>query len=1075
MEHPRVPQLSSYACSKEQPCCTACLQGRRPCSYSGKIIRSPLTRAYLTSVEKRLQSLERLVAERLPEVNIDEVLASPRVPTPTAETQQPRHVESDATSGHAETESEAVPTEADGYDWKEAAASVHGLADGMAALKIDPTGSGYLGSTAGAYFLRSMLFWLGNPEPLNQASPTEFEQALVSSQLSQSILSHQVVSRLMDGYFTHYHPTYPFVHEATFRAQFHEVIPRPQHRAWQMLFHTILALGAWCLGDNQPDLDDYLYHCALSFGEDESLFESANLTFVQALVLLSNLSQKRNKPNTGGNFLGLATRMATSLGLHRELPEWNISPLQRQMRCRVWWGLYIFDSGASTTFGRPILLPGRDAMDIKPVLNVPDDALTPKTTVMPPEPAQPTIYSGLKAQSDFHLHTNYISNRLLSPAGVSTDEALAMNQALDAWSKTLPVYFQLDQELASTQAWYVFARSRLWWRFWNLKIILFRQILLKRAVSRTRNVPAATSHKAEAKCRDICVEAAHSTVLSIQDYLEQAVLTRLAGWYSMFFLFHAALVITLAILGDCESDEFPKWQTDIGITQSIFGGVLAGNPLAKRCADILDSILPLGRSAIPGDRDFDYQFNSMPDTSMWASDIANMFGVVSGVLTMESFAARFPRIYTDGSFKGWFVSTLLLLAWVGSLINGPLADRFGRKGSMLMAVCVFVVGSAIQAGAVTVGMLFAGRAIAGLAVGMLTMIVPMYMSEVSTPAIRGTLVVLQQLSITIGILISYWLEYGTQFIGGTRCAPNVPYTGGTPSSLYFDPYADVGPDGCTGQSEGAWRVPFALQILPALALGIGMLFYPESPRYYAMRDNEEKALAALTRLRRAKRQDEALRREYLEIKTEVLFDESVARDKFPGKTGFMGCNAMIYYAPTIFAQLGLSGNTTSLLATGVYGIVNTLSTLPALFLIDLVGRRPLLMCGALGTFVSLVIVGAIIGAYGASLPAHQAAGWVGVAFIYIYDINFSYSIGWGTYIFFAAFCLIALAFTFFFVPETKGKSLEEMDVVFGDVVAQEEKTRLFDIAASVGLTEPIRPEKLGHVGPAEVEEMESRC
>jgi len=143
----------------------------------------------------------------------------------------------------------------------------------------------------------------------------------------------------MDGYFSNYHLTYPFVHEATFRAQYHEIIPRPQHRAWQMLFYTVLALGAWCLNNSERDLDDHLYHCALSFSEDESMFESANLTFVQALVLISNLSQKRNKPNTGGNFLGLATRMALSLGLHRELPEWQISLLQRQMRSRVWWGL----------------------------------------------------------------------------------------------------------------------------------------------------------------------------------------------------------------------------------------------------------------------------------------------------------------------------------------------------------------------------------------------------------------------------------------------------------------------------------------------------------------------------------------------------------------------------------------------------------------------------------------------------------------------------------------------------------------------------------------------------------------
>lgn len=395
------------------------------------------------------------------------------------------------------------------------------------------------------------------------------------------------------------------------------------------------------------------------------------------------------------------------------------------------------------------------------------------------------------------------------------------------------------------------------------------------------------------------------------------------------------------------------------------------------------------------------------------------------------------------------------------------------------------------------------------------------------------------MSITLGILVSYWLEYGTQYIGGVRCAPDIPYTGGGGASgtPTFDPRYDVGPPGrrCPGQSEAAWRVPFALQIMPALVLGVGMLFYPESPRYHLMRHQEDAALRALAQLRRADHPDSpCLRDEYLAIKAEVLFDESLARERFPGKTGaalyvaqygslvatgparrrlaigclvgffqqFQGCNAIIYYAPKIFSQLGLTGGTSSLLATGVYGIVNTLSTLPALFLIDRVGRRPLLLCGAAGTFISLVVVGAILGAYGPSgLPRHPAAGWVGIAFIYIYDVNFSYSFapigwvlpaeifnlggrakamaittsgtwmcnfviglvtpdmlasfGWGTYIFFAAFCLLAFLFTYFFVPETKGKSLEDMDDVFGDTAAHEEKQRLLAIAASLGLTAPI--------------------
>ncbi|EPS26910.1 hypothetical protein PDE_01850 [Penicillium oxalicum 114-2] len=502
-------------------------------------------------------------------------------------------------------------------------------------------------------------------------------------------------------------------------------------------------------------------------------------------------------------------------------------------------------------------------------------------------------------------------------------------------------------------------------------------------------------------------------------------------------------------------------------------------------------------------------------------------GVISGVITMESFGARFPRVFVDSGFKGWFVSTLLLAAWAGSLVNGPVADRIGRKLSINVAVVIFVIGSAIQCGAVDIPMLFVGRAIAGFGVGMLTMVVPLYISEVSIPEIRGGLVVVQQLSITIGILLSYWIDYGTNYIGGTRCAPHVPYTGGTSAKPQFDPYQDVPAGGCTGQSEASWRLPLAIQIVPAVILGIGMIFFPESPRWLMMKERDDDSLKALSRLRRQDRKSPTLQNEYLEIRASIMLENAFAREHFPGLSGFrlhaaqylslvtnwarfkrlaigcctmffqqfMGCNAMIYYAPTIFGQLGLSGNTTSLLATGVYGIVNCLSTLPALFFIDRVGRRVLLMAGATGTCISLVIVGGILGGYGNRLMDHKSAGWAGIAFIYIYDINFSYSfapigwvlpseifnlsirskaisittsatwmcnfiiglvtpdmldsITWGTYIFFAAFCLLALAFTFFCIPETKGKTLEDMDLIFGDTAAHEEKERIKHIEAEL--------------------------
>jgi transcriptional regulatory protein GAL4 len=387
--------------------------------------------------------------------------------------------------------------------------------------------------------LRSLLFWLGHSKSASDSygtladSPGSYSRMEASSRLSRSIESRQVVDQLIDSYFSIYNRTYPFIHEATFRAQYHEVIPRPRHRSWEMLLHTILALGAWCMDDSHFGVDEDLYHRATSFSEDESLFESANLTFVQALVLLSNLSQKRNKPNTGSNFLGLATRMALSLGLHRELPDWDINILQREMRRRVWWGLYIFDSGASTTFGRPILLPEKDAMDVHPVLNIPDEWLTARTTSLPTESSEPTLYSGLKWQSDFHVHSNHISNRLLSSTALSPEDAISMDRELDSWSERLPSYFRLDQETTCADPAFFFARCRLWWRFWNLKIILFRQILLKRAVERSKQGALGFSGEADIRSRNTAVNAASSTITSIESFSQSGLMTRLVAWYSM--------------------------------------------------------------------------------------------------------------------------------------------------------------------------------------------------------------------------------------------------------------------------------------------------------------------------------------------------------------------------------------------------------------------------------------------------------------------------------------------------------------------------------------------------------------
>lgn len=141
------------------------------------------------------------------------------------------------------------------------------------------------------------------------------------------------------------------------------------------------------------------------------------------------------------------------------------------------------------------------------------------------------------------------------------------------------------------------------------------------------------------------------------------------------------------------------------------------------------------------------------------------------------------------------------------------------------------------------------------------------------------------MSITIGILASYWIDYGTNYIGGPRCAPDIPYSGQAKASNTFDPYHDVPPSGCDGQSEASWRLPLAIQILPAIILGVGMIFFPDSPRWLLMNERDEDALEALSKLRRLVKDSPTLVNEYLEIKASIMLENTFAREHFPDKSG----------------------------------------------------------------------------------------------------------------------------------------------------------------------------------------------
>ncbi|KAK0198137.1 hypothetical protein F5146DRAFT_1157715 [Armillaria mellea] len=536
-------------------------------------------------------------------------------------------------------------------------------------------------------------------------------------------------------------------------------------------------------------------------------------------------------------------------------------------------------------------------------------------------------------------------------------------------------------------------------------------------------------------------------------------------------------------------------------------------------------------------------------------------GVFSGVLGMYTFDQRMGNAVSDTKKEGWLVAILELGAWAGVLMTGYLADKLSRKYTIFLgkhvlllqgianvynsdfpAVVVFCIGVIVQTTAMKPSSIYGGRFVTGLGVGSTSMAVPLYNAELAPPEVRGSLVALQQLAITFGIMVSFWIDYGTNYIGGTS----------------------------SGQSEAAWRIPLALQLAPAIVLGCGILFMPFSPRWLINQGRDEEALTVLSNLRGLPKDDELVRIEFLEIKAQYLFEKEISEAKFPqyqdssftsqfklGLHGYLslildrsgssvfavrnltpnnykicfgalltmffqqwtGVNAILYYAPSIFKSLGLTGSTISLLATGVVGIAMFLATIPAVLFIDQLGRKPVLVSGAFLMATCHFIVAILTSRFHDSWPSHVAAGWVACVFVWIFAMGFGYSwgpcawiivaeifplsvrgkglsiaassnwmnnfivgqvtpsmlqhIGYGTFVFFGIFSFLGGCFILCLVPETKGVSLEEMEELFGNTtnLATEDLRRLEDIHKRLGLiagtVDEKRDEEIGKVSHEE--------
>lgn len=218
-------------------------------------------------------------------------------------------------------------------------------------------------------------------------------------------------------------------------------------------------------------------------------------------------------------------------------------------------------------------------------------------------------------------------------------------------------------------------------------------------------------------------------------------------------------------------------------------------------------------------------------------------GVISLILTMPQFHGAFPEVAPGhphyGFNTGFMTGMLEFGAFIGCLFFPMLADRYSRKWGLAVATAFFCIGAIIQTTAHSYGTLVAGRTIGGIGVGTLAMGAPLYISEIAPPNLRGSLLVLEAISIVIGAIIAYWITYGTREIA----------------------------------SEWAFRLPFLLQIGPALMVGIGMQFFPFSPRWLAMRHRDDDSLDSLQRLRRLPATDDRVQQEWKGILSEVEFQE----------------------------------------------------------------------------------------------------------------------------------------------------------------------------------------------------------
>ena len=468
--------------------------------------------------------------------------------------------------------------------------------------------SGYLGTmfSSAVTNLVGNGFFLDETRPQNGKRPIRHPMEDSDQKISKERIEYYI-----DQYFETYHISYPIIHKPTFMAQLNEIIPRTG-TDWESLYYIVAAIGSFMSASSQEESEDLdLFDIAKSKLSIDIL-ETGNITLVQTLTLMSNYLQKRDKPNSGYNYLGLAVRMALGLRMHKQVDDLNESPLDQEMRRRVWWCLYIFDCGQTIGYGRPLGIPCA-GIDAKLPLNILDSNLTALSVKLPDEENQPTILTSVRLQSLFHLLTNSIYERIITDPFPSAQLLLDWDQRyLERWRNLIPDYFKKDAEVSLK---FKLAHFVLEWRYRNLKIIMFRTFLLKIILSQKLQ----DNHgEYESKAAEICLKECSDTITSMAKFWsENTRNNRMEVWYSLYFLIPAVLMPLVCLRNDPVSTHADDWRFDVNSAQNIIQKLIVICPAANK---ILDLIKSLGKTHLTGQSQGNDNDNSIPSYPTLGTD-----------------------------------------------------------------------------------------------------------------------------------------------------------------------------------------------------------------------------------------------------------------------------------------------------------------------------------------------------------------------------------------------------------------------------------------------------------------------